>query len=39
MLEAPVRIRPGTRGGRIEIRFKDRAELERLMALLRTLRG
>jgi ParB family chromosome partitioning protein len=39
VFEAPVRIRSGTRGGKIEIRFKDRSELERLMALLRSLRG
>lgn len=37
VLEAPVRIRSGTRGGRIEIRFRDQAELERLVALLRSL--
>ena len=39
VLAAPVRIRAGTRGGKIEIRFKDRSELERLMALLRSLRS
>ena len=39
VLAAPVRIRAGTRGGKIEIRFKDRSELERLMALLRGLRS
>jgi len=39
VLEAAVRIRAGTRGGKIEIRFKDRAELERLMGLLRGLGG
>jgi ParB family transcriptional regulator, chromosome partitioning protein len=39
VFEAPVRIRSGARGGKIEIRFKDRPELERLMALLRSLRG
>ena len=37
LLGAPVRVRPGKRGGRVEIRFKDRRELERLMALLRRL--
>jgi len=36
---APVRIRSGKRGGAIQIAFKDRAELERLIALLRTLRS
>lgn len=35
LLEVPVRIRSGTRGGRVEIAFKDRSELERLVALLR----
>jgi ParB family chromosome partitioning protein len=37
LLEAPVRIRAGARGGRLEIAFKDRAELERLIELLRGL--
>lgn len=37
VLEAPVRIRSGKRGGAIQIAFKDRAELERLVALLRSL--
>jgi ParB family chromosome partitioning protein len=37
LLEAPVRIRAGVRGGRLEIAFKDRAELERLIELLRGL--
>jgi ParB family transcriptional regulator, chromosome partitioning protein len=37
LLEAPVRIRSGARGGSVEIRFKDQAELERLVQLLRTL--
>jgi hypothetical protein len=37
-LEVPVRIRAGRRGGRIELRFRDRAEFERLLALLRSLR-
>ena len=39
LFEAPVRIRAGSRGGRLEIAFRDRAELERLLALLRGLRG
>lgn len=38
VLEAPVRIRTGARGGRLEVTFKDRAELERIVALLRALR-
>lgn len=38
LLEVPVRIRAGRRGGRIELRFRDRAEFERLLALLRSLR-
>jgi hypothetical protein len=37
LLEAPVRISSGARGGKVEIRFKDRADLERLIALLRSL--
>jgi ParB family chromosome partitioning protein len=37
LLEAPVQIKAGARGGKLEIRFKDRRELERLMALLRRL--
>lgn len=37
LLEAPVAIRSGKRGGRIEIRFRDQAELERLVVLLRSL--
>jgi ParB family transcriptional regulator, chromosome partitioning protein len=37
LFEAPVRIHSGARGGRLEIAFKDRAELERLLALLRGL--
>ncbi len=37
MLDAPVRIRSGKRGGAIQIGFKDRTELERLIALLRSL--
>jgi ParB family chromosome partitioning protein len=39
LLEAPVRIRPASRGGRLEIAFKDRAELERIAAVLRTLKS
>lgn len=39
LFEAPVRIHSGARGGRLEIAFKDRAELERLLALLRGLRS
>lgn len=35
LFEAPVRIRAGARGGRVEIAFKDRRELERLVDLLR----
>jgi ParB family chromosome partitioning protein len=37
VLEAPVRIRRGKRGGTIQIAFKDRDELERLVGLLRSL--
>jgi ParB family transcriptional regulator, chromosome partitioning protein len=37
LFEAPVRIRTGARGGRLEIAFKDRAELERLVELMRRL--
>ncbi len=37
VFEAPVAIRSGKRGGRIQISFRDQAELERLVALLRTL--
>jgi ParB family chromosome partitioning protein len=39
LLEAPVRIHASKRGGRLEIRFKDRDELERIVALLRSLGG
>ncbi len=39
VLEAPVRIRSGRRGGTIQIAFRDRAEMERLVDLLRSLRG
>lgn len=35
LLEAPVRIHAGKRGGRLEIAFKDRAELDRIVTLLR----
>jgi ParB family transcriptional regulator, chromosome partitioning protein len=37
VLETPVRIRGGKRGGTIQISFKSRAELERLVDLLRSL--
>jgi hypothetical protein len=37
VFEAPVRIRSGTRGGSIQIGFKDAAELRRLVDLLRSL--
>ena len=37
LLEAPVRIRTGRRGGTIQIAFKSQAELERLVELLRSL--
>jgi ParB family transcriptional regulator, chromosome partitioning protein len=37
VFEAPVRIRAGKRGGSIQIRFKDAAELRRLVELLRSL--
>jgi ParB family chromosome partitioning protein len=37
LFEAPVRIRAGARGGRLEIAFKDSAELERLVELMRRL--
>lgn len=39
LFEAPVRIRAGARGGRVEIAFKDRRELERLVELLRRVDG
>lgn len=39
LLEAPVRIHSGKRGGTIQIAFKDQAELRRLVELLRTLGG
>ena len=38
LLEAPVKIRSGKRGGRIEIAYRDERELERLLTLLRGLR-
>ena len=38
LLEVPVRIRTGKRGGSLELRFRDRDELERLVALLRSLK-
>jgi ParB family chromosome partitioning protein len=37
LFEAPVSIRSGRRGGRIEIAYRDQAEFERLLALLRSL--
>ena len=37
VLEAPVTIRGGKRGGKIQIAYRDHAELERLVALLRSL--
>jgi ParB family chromosome partitioning protein len=37
MLGAPVRIRSGRRGGTIQIAFKDKAELQRLVELLRSI--
>jgi len=37
VLEVPVSIRAGKRGGRVELRFRDRAELERLLERLRSL--
>ena len=39
LLEAPVRIRSGKRGGTIQIAFKSKAELDRLVTLLRSLGG
>jgi ParB family chromosome partitioning protein len=39
LLETPVRIRSGKRGGTIQIAFKSRGELERLVGLLRSLGG
>jgi ParB family transcriptional regulator, chromosome partitioning protein len=37
LMETPVRIRSGKRGGTIQIAFKNRGELERLVGLLRSL--
>jgi len=37
VFEAPVRIRSGKRGGAIQITFKNAAELQRLVELLRSL--
>jgi ParB family transcriptional regulator, chromosome partitioning protein len=37
LLETPVRIRSGKRGGTIQIAFKSRDELQRLVGLLRSL--
>ena len=37
LLEAPVSIRSGKRGGKIQIAYRDQADLERLVALLRSL--
>jgi ParB family chromosome partitioning protein len=37
LLETPVHIRSGKRGGTIQIAFKSRGELERLVGLLRSL--
>jgi len=37
VLDVPVRIRTGKRGGRLELRFRDQAELERLITRLRGL--
>lgn len=37
VLEAPVTIRSGKKGGKIQIAYRDHAELERLVALLRSL--
>jgi ParB family transcriptional regulator, chromosome partitioning protein len=37
LLETPVRIRGGKRGGTIQIAFKSRVELDRLIGLLRSL--
>ena len=38
LLEVPVRIRSGKRGGSLELRFRDSDELDRLVALLRSLK-
>lgn len=37
VLEAPISIRSGKRGGKIQILYRDEAELERLVGLLRSL--
>ena len=37
LLEVPVAIRSGKRGGKIELSYRDQAEFERLLALLRSL--
>lgn len=37
LFEAPVTIRSGKRGGKIEIAYRDQAEFDRLLALLRSL--
>ena len=39
VFEAPVRIRSGRRGGTIQIVFKDKSEMERLIELLRSIRS
>jgi ParB family chromosome partitioning protein len=39
VFEAPVRIRSGRRGGTIQIVFKDKSEMERLIELLRSIRA
>ena len=39
VFEAPVRIRGGRRGGTIQIVFKDKSEMERLIELLRSIRA
>ena len=39
LLETPVRIRSGKRGGTIQIAFRSKSELERLVGLLRSLGG
>lgn len=39
LLQAPVRIRSGRRGGSLQITFRDSTELRRLVDLLRSLRA
>jgi ParB family chromosome partitioning protein len=39
VFEAPVRIRSGRRGGTIQIAFKNKAEMGRLVELLRSIRS